>query len=559
MSAPTLRPYQVDLTQRVRAAWAAGHRNVLMRSATGSGKTVILGALVEAEPHPTAVVAHRAELVGQLSLTLARYGVRHDIVASASTRRSIMALHVAELGACYVTPGAHCVVASVDTLVRRTDLAAWASQVRLWVTDEGHHVVEDNKWHSAIGLFTHPHVRGLLPTATPARTDGKGLGRHADGIADVMVEGPSERWLIDNGYLADYRIVCVESDLRRLIEDEQVGASGDWSPAAQRTAAGKSHIVSDVVKEYQRHAMGMLTCTFCVSVETAVETTAAFRAAGIPAETLTGKTDDHLRRQILRRFANREILQLCSVDIIAEGFDLPAIECVQMARPTQSLGLYRQQVGRSMRPKPGGAKCLIIDHVGNVMRHGLPDRPVPWSLDRRDRRSSGPSDAIPLRVCLGCFQPYERIRAACPHCGTPIPAPSARSAPEHVDGDLAELSPEVLAQLRGAVAEADRTPDEVRAHYAATGLPDLLVRAQVNRHHERTQAQAALRHAMAQWGGVHHANGEDDRTIQRRFFLTFGIDVLSATALGRSDAVALTVKLHMTAPSWSVDDAVNAA
>lgn len=560
MSVPILRNYQSKLVTDVRQAWASGYRNVLMRSETGSGKTVTLGALVKAEPGATCVIAHRQELVGQLSLTLARYGVRHDVVASTGTKRGIASLHVSELGQCWFTPGARCVVASVDTLVRRTDIASWASQVRLWVVDEAAHLVLDNKWHRAISMFTHPEVRGLGPTATPSRADGKGLGAHADGVFHAMVEGPSMRWLIDNGYLADYRLVCVESDLQRLIETENVSASGDWSPETARKAARKSHIVGDVVQEYIKHANGMLTCTFCTDVETAVETTQAFRAAGIAAETLTGKTDDHLRRQILRRFANREILQLCSVDIISEGFDLPAIECVQLARPTHSLGLYLQQVGRALRPKPNGAKALIIDHVGNVVpRHMLPDKPRIWSLDRRDKRSAGKSDAIPLRVCLGCFQPYERTHLACPYCGEPLPAPSARGAPEHVDGDLAELSPEVLAQLRGEVAVVDRTPDEVRAHYAATGLPDLMVRAQVNRAHERTQAQAALRHAMSLWGGVHHARGECDRTLQKRFFLTFGISTLEAQALGRADAEALRAKIHLTIPSFNIDDIVSAA
>ncbi len=558
---PTPRPYQANLKLETQRAWHAGFRNVLLRSATGSGKTVILGSIVEDETTPVCLLAHRAELVGQLSLCLARFGIRHDLICANDTKRAIAALHIAETGACWFTPGARVVVASVDTIIRRRDIAAWAATVQLVGVDEGAHLVgvceaTGNKWWKALNLFTHPLRRVITVTATPIRSDGKGLGAHADGVIHKMVEGPSERWLIDQGYLADYRIVCVESDLKALIETEDVGASGDWSQATQRTAAGKSHIVSDVVKEYQRHAAGMLACTFCVSVETAVDTTAAFREAGIPAETLTGKTDDHLRRQILRRFANREILQLCSVDIIAEGFDLPAIEVVQMARPTQSVGLYRQQVGRAMRPKPDGSKALIIDHVGNVMRHGLPDRPIAWSLDRRDKRSSGKSDAIPLRVCLGCFQPYERIHAECPHCGTPIPEPSSRSAPEHVDGDLAELSPEVLAQLRGAVAAADRTPDEVRAHYAATGLPDLMVRAQVNRHHERTQAQAALRHVMAQWAGPFHAAGECDRTLQRRFFMTYGVDVLSAKAFGRTEAITLTKRIL---PNESLDDIVTAA
>lgn len=543
---PTLRPYQTDLVTDVRDAWAAGHRNVLMRSETGSGKTVTMGSIIESEQGASCVIAHRSELVGQLSLTLARYGHRHDLIASDTAKRTIAALHVSELGRCYLTPGARCKVASVDTLVRRKDtLKQWGSTVGLWVVDEGHHLVADNKWHKAISLFTRPDVRGLLPTATPLRADGKGLGAAhlgGDGVADVMVEGPSMRWLIEQGFLAEYRVVCVESDIMSLLSEEDVSASGDWSPVKGRDASRRSHIVGDVVQEYNRWAMGKLTMTFCTDIETAVEMTRAFNAAWIPAETLTGETEDRLRAQILHRFENREILQLVSVDVVSEGFDLPALEAVQLARPTQSLGLFRQQVGRALRPKQDGAKALIIDHVGNFLRHGPPDRPVQWSLARRDKRSRGASDAIPLRVCVECFQPYERIHPACPYCGH-SPEPAGRSSPEQVEGDLSELSPEVLAQLRGAVEVVDRSAAEVRAHYERIGLPELAVRGQIKHHNERHDAQERLREAIAAWGVARCAEGLNQRQRQRLFWHRYGVDVLSARALGRADADALTQRL----------------
>jgi superfamily II DNA or RNA helicase len=541
---PQLRPYQTQIVNDVRCAWAAGRRNVLMRLDTGGGKTVTLGNLVESEPGASCVIAHRSELVGQLSVTLARYGVRHDLIASDATKRTIAALHVSELGKCYLTPGARCKVASVDTLVRRTEaVRQWASTVGLWVVDESAHLVIDNKWHKAISLFTRPDVRGLGPTATPVRADGKGLGspdHGGDGVFDVMVEGPPMRWLIDQGYLAEYRVVCVESDLRLLEED--VSASGDWSPAKLRDASRKSHIVGDIVATYQKWAPGKLTMTFCTDVETAIEVTKAFNDAGIPAATLTGETEDRLRAQMLRQFEKREILQLVSVDVVSEGFDLPALEAVQLARPTQSLGLFRQQVGRALRPKPDGSKALIIDHVGNFLRHGPPDRPVQWSLARRDKRSKGVSDAIPLRVCVECYQPYERIHPACPYCGHE-PEPAGRSSPEMVDGDLAELSPEVLERLRAAVAVVDRNVTEVRDHYERMGLPELAVRGQIKQHNDRVRAQADLRDAIAAWGVARCAEGLDQRQRQRLFFHTYGVDVLSARALGRAEAESLTARI----------------
>jgi superfamily II DNA or RNA helicase len=537
---------QQPLVDAVQAHWAAGARGVLMRADTGFGKTVCLSYLVDQHGGASCIMAHRQELVMQLSLTLARYGVRHDLIASAATCRAIARAHVEELGACYYQPGARCRVASVDTIIRAQGLEAWAQQVTLVVPDEGHHVVRGNKWSKAIDLFTHPALRILLPTATPLRADGKGLGTHADGYADVMVEAPPMRWCIERGYLTDYRIVCPPSDLVVLGDP---GASGDWSPEQLREAARKSHIVGDVVQHYQKWATGRLGVTFCTDVETAIDTTAAFRAAGVNAETLTGKTPDHVRRDILRRYRAREVMQLVTVDIVSEGFDLPAIEVASMARPTQSLALYMQQFGRALRPMAGKDRALIIDHVSNVVRHnGPPDRPRVWSLDRRERRAKTDPDAIPIRICLntGCFQPYERYYRRCPHCGY-YPEPAGRSLPEQVDGDLAELSAEALERLRGGIVDVDLSPADYAMNQArTTGLPQYAIATNAPRYERKVEAQRTLRATMAIWGGAQLAAGLTDEQMQRRFFLSYGIDCLSAQGLGATDAYALTERIDGT-------------
>ena len=471
---------------------------------------------------------------------LGRYGVRHNIIAADATRRAIAAAHVAELGACFYTPSAPAAVAGVDTLVRADGLEGWASTVTQWITDEGHHLVRDNKWAKALGLFSNPACRGLQPTATPERTDGKGLGRHADGVADAMVHGPPMRWLIEQGYLSPYRVVCVESDLKLL--ETEIGASGDWSPAALKKASEKSHIVGDVVAEYLRWARGKLGITFTTDVETATAMTTAYRLAGVRAACLTGKTHDGVRRQILRQFAAREIEQIVAVDIISEGFDLPAIEVASMARPTQSLGLFMQQFGRTLRPMPGKSEALIIDHVGNILRHGPPDRPRAWSLDRRDKRAKSASDAVKPRVCVQCYQPYERIYRECPYCGF-YPEPASRGSPAAVEGDLAEMSPDVLAKLRGDIVEADRSVEQERARLAETGLPHVQTMANVKRHAERLEMQAALRFAMGVWGGQRKAEGLTDSQMQRAFYLRFGIDVLTAQTLKRAEAQTLLERI----------------
>ena len=160
---------------------------------------------------------------------------------------------------------------------------------------------------------------------------------------------------------------------------------------------------------------------------------------------------------------------------------------------------YVQQFGRALRLLDGKSKAIIIDHVGNVARHGLPDAPREWSLDRRERRSSGKTDAIPVRTCLNpeCVSVYERYLNACPYCGTPIPPPAERSGPEQVDGDLFELDPETLEQLRKSVAKVDMSAQDYRDELVRQGVPQIGVMANVKRHIARQETIGQLRETMA--------------------------------------------------------------
>lgn len=398
-----------------------------------------------------------------------------------------------------------------------------------------HHVLEENKWGKASALF--PNARTLGVTATPCRADGKGLGEHADGIMHEMVVGPTMRDLIRRGFLTEYRVFAPSvSDLR--LDDVPLSASGDFSPPKLRAAVHKSHIVGDVVSHYLKIAPGKLGVTFAVDVESAAELAAAYRAAGVPAEVVSADTPDLLRAQILRRFRNREVLQLCNVDLFGEGFDLPAIEVVSMARPTQSYSLFAQQFGRALRPLAGKTHAIIIDHVGNVERHGLPDAPRVWTLDRRERRSaSTPSDVIPVRVCVGCTSVYERYLMQCPHCGWRH-EPAGRSTPEQVDGVLSELDPEVLARMRGEVAALDGAFEPVPGWSAAING------AKRRDHWERQEAQKALRAAMATWGGWKTHEGRTDPEAQALFFYRYGLSVVEAWALPRADAETLRSRIE---------------
>lgn len=530
-----LRGYQSELLRGVVAEWTAGARNVLAVLPTGGGKTVCFAHAIAEHSGSSVAIAHRAELVSQMSLALAREGVRHRVIGPAALNRTCARLHMDELQRLYVDPGARCAVASVDTLVRTDPSDPWFARVTLWVQDEAHHVLQDNKWGRACAMF--PNARGLGVTATPVRADGKGLGRHADGLMQAMVVGPTMRDLIERGYLTDYRVFAPPSDID--LSAIATTASGDYSPPKLKAARRASHITGDVVQHYLRIAPGKLGVTFDTDVESATETAAAFRAAGVPAEVVTGESHPEFRAQTLRRFRNREILQLVNCDLFSEGFDLPAIEVVSMARPTQSYGLFCQQFGRALRPLAGKDRAIIIDHVGNVLRHGLPDAYREWSLDRRERRSrSAPADAIPVRTCLNeqCLSVYERIYSACPFCGFEV-VPASRGAPEFVDGDLLELDPAALAVLRGEKARID---GDVRVPHGATPAVAGAIR---RTHWERQQGQAALRESIALWAGWQNTLGRADPEVYRRFYFKFGVDILTAQTLGATDAAELTERV----------------
>jgi len=510
-------------------------RLFLLGDFTVTHNTVIFAHMLARERGATVAIAHRSELVTQMSLALARNGVRHRVIGPSNVAKACVALHLAEVGRSYFDPSGRCAVAGVDTLVRRDKNSdPWFAQVGLVVQDEAHHVLKDNKWGTASKMF--PNARTLGVTATPVRADGKGLGASSDGIMDAMVEGPTMRELIIDGYLTEYRVFAPPvSDLD--LSSVPVSAGGDYSPPKLRAAVHKSHITGDVVAHYLRVAQGKLGVTFAVDVESAGELARAYRDAGVPAEVVSAETPDLLRAQVLRRFRNREVLQLVNVDLFGEGFDLPAIEVVSMARPTQSYALYAQQFGRALRPMEGKDRAIILDHVGNVMRHGLPDRPRVWSLDRRERRSNGgPSDVIPMRVCLGCTSAYERYRLQCPHCGYRH-EPAGRGSPEQVDGVLGELDPAVLARMRGEVELLD-------APYSPQpGLPAIIAGANRKSHWERQMAQNNLRRAMTTWGGWQTHQGRDQPEAEARFYFKFGIDLMSAWALPRAEAETLRERI----------------
>lgn len=555
----TLRPYQANIERGVYAAWDAGYRNVLVQLPTGGGKSLVVSEIVlkrQLLGAKQCVIAHRKELVGQMSIHVARRGIKHRIIGSSSTVAQIIAEHRREFGGqSFINPDANCTVASVDTLIARAEtLKQWATQIDDWTIDEAHHCVgndhrEGNKWGKAIRMF--PNARGLGVTATPRRADGIGLGRKqsdgsvGDGPFDIMINGPDMRELINIGALSDYEIAIPESDFE--IDEEAVAPSGDWSTKKMREASKRSHIVGDVVKEYIGRAYGKRTICFATDVETAGEMATKFSAAGIPTAAVSAETPSDVRAEFIRRFRDGRIWVLVNVDLFGEGFDVPAVEVVIMARPTASLAVYLQQFGRALRVLAGKSHGLVIDHVSNWKRHGFPDKPHVWSLDRREKRAKKEPDPedIPLTVCKECSRPYERCLPACPYCGAtpPLPDPASRTL-QQVDGDLLLLDRAMLERMRKAtILKTPATVAEQAAFVAGEGAGRVRAQSQI----EKIQAQQRLRAAIEQWGGIQRWKGRSDQEAYRRFYLSTGVDVLGALAL---DDRAAYEKLAATVEGW---------
>lgn len=605
------RPYQRELLRACGDAWGRS-RVVMPVLPTGGGKTFVIAKAMHEEPGLSCFVAHRRELVAQAALALAREELAHRIIAPDDVIKMVVAVQQRELGRSWYSPNARAAVAGVDTLAsasRAEQLKPWAAQVRLMCGDEGHHWLKKNKWGRVVqGLFAGARV--MLPTATPVRADGCGLGADNDGLVDELVFGPTKRELIDEGYLCDYRapdgslqVYCPRSDVD-LEHVPTSDATGDYVVPKLAKAVKESHIVGDSVEHYRRLIPGKRAILFAVDVEAAVGHARAFNEAGVRAEAVDCDTDPRVRAHVIEQFKRGEVKVLCNVDLFGEGFDAPGCDAVIFCRPTRSFPVYSQQWGRGDRPvyAPGwdlstrqgrlgaiaaGPKphMTVIDQVGNVEAHGgPPDLPRHFDLSRREKgaRAVRPQDEEATRTCAQCTRHYPRFLPSCPHpavpgaprvcglcqrefpraeaaclnCDRPVPkaeegacgwapAPTERGRPEQVDGDLHQMDDEWLAAMAGARAQVDRGDEEVRAMMQRAGHHLGAVVGQVRQHAARRDAQGALRHSMSVWSGQQQALGRDEGERMRRFFLTFGVDVLSAQSLGRPEALALADAVNL--------------
>lgn len=440
-----LRDYQQSAVENIRSAYRSGKRAPVLVIPTGGGKTVTatsMVALAAQRGRKVLWLAHRQELIGQASDTFKGAGIEHGVIMRG---RSGNRLPVQ--------------VGMVGTVKNRLDKIHAPDLI---VIDEAHHSIAKT-YRSIIDTYPRAHLLGL--TATPQRTDGTGLG----DVFDEMVIGPTMPELIERGSLSPYRLFVPPQTVD--VSGVKITA-GEFNRGQIQAAADRSSITGDAVEHY-RKVGGGLAVAFCCGVEHAEHVAEAFRGAGIPAARIDGAMKDDERREILAAYARREIKVLTSVDLIGEGFDLPAIEIAILLRPTQSLIVFLQQVGRVLRPSPGKEHAVILDHAGNSLRHGFPDNEREWTLEGRKKGARVQVGRIPVTTCGACFAAYRPVLDRCPFCGE-VRAERSRTV-EYQDGELVEITAEMeregelkVASFREAVGSI-RTVDDIKLVAKARG------------------------------------------------------------------------------------------
>ena len=442
--------HQQKLLSEGRAAFRS-FGSVLMQSATGSGKTQIgtHGVKSSTEKGNSVIwLAHRRELLEQTGKTFFKAGIPHSIMMGGSRHN----------------PRLRATIASVGTLVNRIESLA---PPRLLIVDEAHHSVAGStdkiiRWVEANG----GKVLGL--TATPWRLSGEGLDTHYQH----MVQGPSVSWLIANGYLSDYRAYAPSApDLTGIHT-----LAGDFvKNEIDQVMKGKA-IVADCVSHWKRYALGKRTIGFAVSVEHSQMMVEEFVRAGVRAAHIDANTPAPLRRQVILNFATGHLDVLFNCELFSEGFDLSAIadrdvpiEAVIQARPTKSLTMHLQQLGRGLRRKPYPA--ILLDLCGNLARLGLPDHPHEWTLTGRPKKGrSGGGEAAPLvRKCQKCDVMFPIMLLSCPHCGAAQQSGGGGRKLEEVAGELREVDREQARRERLREQGGAKTLDELIAMGRAKG------------------------------------------------------------------------------------------
>jgi len=404
-----LRPYQQDLFAEIQTELRSGVRAPLVVSPTGSGKTALFCYIAHRASqanNDVLILVHRAELIIQTSETLARYGVSHGIIQPGI---SPAPQHRVQLG-------------MVQTIARRLTKI---TPPKLIIVDEAHHSAA-SQYKSIRAAF--PCAVAIGFTATPLRLDGIGLKDHFSKI----IQGKTVEWLIQNGFLCRpkyYAPPCL-ADFSRVRTK-----MGDYISSELANEMSRPQITGDVIAHYRKICPDARAVAFCCTLNHAEQVCAEFNDAGIASGLISGSMDKQSRKQLVQDFSDNKIKVMVSVDVISEGFDIPAVETAILLRKTKSLGLYLQQIGRILRPAEG-KQAVVLDHVGNIATHGLAEDEREWTLEGVDKKQGASKEAAQTIQCKQCWLVYSRKDYFCPGCGW---SPSTKEI-RVSDGELEEVT-----------------------------------------------------------------------------------------------------------------------
>lgn len=427
-----LRQYQQQMIDDIAYEFARNDR-VCAVAPCGAGKTIMVGWMSGAtaiKNRRVLFLVHRQELIEQSSETFQAMGINHSLIASKAPRNYDP----------YVQVG------SVQTVSRRLNEIPKPEFI---IIDEAHHATAGT-WRKIINNYPHAKVLGV--TATPERMGGTGLG----DIFQSLVIGPSVKELISKGNLAPYQYYAPPM---KFDPSELRVRYGDYIQSDMELQVNQNAVIGDIIANYKKLANGKRAICYCVSIAHSKHMAECFNAAGISAMHIDGDTNKIVRKQAINNFRDNKIKILCNVDLISEGFDVPSMEAVILARPTQSLTLYIQQAMRAMRPDADNPDktAIIIDHVGNVFKHGMPDEDRDWTLFTKKKKRQ--PRTVSVTMCPKCYSAHQTGLRKCPFCGYEYPVAAKDDMPEEKAGTLTKIDDVERKKKRQEVGKARTVED----------------------------------------------------------------------------------------------------
>ena len=431
-----LRAYQKECVFDTISSFENVARKILLVLPTGAGKSACASYIARQQTGYVWIIAHRQELLWQMSETLDRFSVPHGMVKAGQP----------------FDPKHRVQVASIQTLVRRYQKLPDPDML---ICDEAHTTLSPT-YQKVIDHY--PSARILGVTATPCRLNGQGLGE----VYEHMIVGPNNKWLTENGFLcpAEYYAPPPMVDVSSLPI-----RAGDYAKEETEQAMDKPTVTGDAVEHYRRICDGVPMLVFCTSVAHARHVAEEYCAAGYRAASVDGTMSDEDRKDRIQGLGTGKWQIITSCDLIGEGLDVPIVGACQLLRPTASLRLHLQQIGRILRPADGKKVAFVLDHVNNVKKHGFASTIHPWSLKGTVKKKKN-SEAS-LRTCERCFLAHAPA-PVCPNCGYEYPKQSkALHRIETVDGKLVKI--EETAEERREQMKDARSMGELIAFAKARG------------------------------------------------------------------------------------------